>query len=305
MTEPTDRALTEPTDRAYAEQLDADDPLAPLRARFEIPDDSVVYLDGNSLGRLPAATPGRVAEVLHGQWGDRLIRSWDEGWMDLPVQIGDRPGLLEGEAVPQQLSEQRVVAEPLVGLAQRDDERIGAGELLQHPLAVRPPGQGVGQVTAEPVRNAGVEQERPVLRWQPLDHLPHQVVGDGPVVPGESGDPPVDVPGIQRHGRQPQPGRPALSSGSEDPDLFGLQMNALQVEEFGRLVLGEGQVTGPHLAQVTVHPQSVQPEYRVRPGEHDQTQLRRQVVDQLAEALVHSGTGDLVEVVQHQDDRAG
>jgi kynureninase len=84
--------MTEPIDRAYAEQLDADDPLASLRSRFEIPDQSVVYLDGNSLGRLPAATPGRVADVLHQQWGDRLIRSWDDGWMDLPVQVGDRLG---------------------------------------------------------------------------------------------------------------------------------------------------------------------------------------------------------------------
>ena len=84
--------MTEPTDRAYAEQLDADDPLAAFRSRFEIPDDAVVYLDGNSLGRLPAATPGRVADVLHEQWGARLIRSWSEGWMDLPLQVGDRLG---------------------------------------------------------------------------------------------------------------------------------------------------------------------------------------------------------------------
>ena len=84
--------MTEATDRAYAEQLDATDPLASFRGRFEIPDDSVVYLDGNSLGRLPAATPGRIARVVHEQWGDRLIRSWGEGWMDLPLEVGDRLG---------------------------------------------------------------------------------------------------------------------------------------------------------------------------------------------------------------------
>ena len=50
-----------PTDRAHAEQLDADDPLASYRSRFEIPDESVVYLDGNSLGRPPAATSRRIA----------------------------------------------------------------------------------------------------------------------------------------------------------------------------------------------------------------------------------------------------
>jgi kynureninase len=84
--------MTEPTSRAYAEQLDATDALASYRGRFEIPDDAVIYLDGNSLGRLPAATADRVARVIHEQWGDRLIRSWGEGWMDLPAQVGDRLG---------------------------------------------------------------------------------------------------------------------------------------------------------------------------------------------------------------------
>ena len=84
--------MTEPTDRWYAEQLDAADPLASFRGRFEIPDDSLVYLDDNSLGRMPANTPARVARVLHEQWGGRLIRSWGEGWMDLPVAVGDRLG---------------------------------------------------------------------------------------------------------------------------------------------------------------------------------------------------------------------
>jgi kynureninase len=84
--------MTDPTSRAYAEQLDATDALASYRGRFEIPDDAVIYLDGNSLGRLPAATADRVAQVIHEQWGERLIRSWSEGWMDLPVQVGDRLG---------------------------------------------------------------------------------------------------------------------------------------------------------------------------------------------------------------------
>ena len=79
-------------DRSYAEALDAADPLRGFRARFEIPDDGLVYLDGNSLGRLPAATPARVDQVVRTQWGERLIRSWSEGWMDAPLQVGDRLG---------------------------------------------------------------------------------------------------------------------------------------------------------------------------------------------------------------------
>ena len=52
--------MTDLTSRDYAEHLDATDPLAAYRLRFEIPDDAVIYLDGNSLGRLPAAT-GKTA----------------------------------------------------------------------------------------------------------------------------------------------------------------------------------------------------------------------------------------------------
>ena len=84
--------MTEATTRTYAEHLDATDALALFRARFEIPDESVVYLDGNSLGRPPAATAGRVDRVIREQWGERLIRSWSEGWIELPGQVGDRLG---------------------------------------------------------------------------------------------------------------------------------------------------------------------------------------------------------------------
>jgi kynureninase len=79
--------------RADAEQLDAADPLRGFRERFVIGDDQLVYLDGNSLGRLPRATVERVPELLAREWGERLIRAWTEGWMELPVAIGDRLGV--------------------------------------------------------------------------------------------------------------------------------------------------------------------------------------------------------------------
>jgi kynureninase len=88
VTTPTDEATT----RAYAEQLDRDDPLASYRDEFVIPDDAVIYLDGNSLGRLPKATQARVKEVLDEDWGAQLIRSWEDRWMHLPGQIGDLIG---------------------------------------------------------------------------------------------------------------------------------------------------------------------------------------------------------------------
>jgi kynureninase len=84
--------------RDEAVQLDRADPLGAFRERFVIPDPSLVYLDGNSLGRLPRAARERVADVVDGQWGGRLIRGWYEEWLELPVRVGDLLGSLAGAA---------------------------------------------------------------------------------------------------------------------------------------------------------------------------------------------------------------
>ena len=75
---------------------DAADALAPLRDQFMLPE-GVIYVDGNSLGALPRATPARVAAAVQQEWGDGLIRSWnDAGWITLPQRVGDRIGALVG-----------------------------------------------------------------------------------------------------------------------------------------------------------------------------------------------------------------
>ncbi|ATZ25896.1 Kynureninase [Streptomyces lavendulae subsp. lavendulae] len=81
-----------------AARLDALDGLAKLRERFTLPD-GVVYLDGNSLGALPAAVPDALTDVVRRQWGELLIRSWDEsGWWTAPERIGDLIAPLVGAA---------------------------------------------------------------------------------------------------------------------------------------------------------------------------------------------------------------
>jgi kynureninase len=76
------------TTRAHAEALDRADRLAPFRERFVIADPDLVYLDGNSLGRLPRATVERLGRLVADEWGAELIRAWDH-WLELPTRIGD------------------------------------------------------------------------------------------------------------------------------------------------------------------------------------------------------------------------
>ncbi len=79
------------SDRSRAEALDADDPLRAFRERFVIDDPDLVYLDGNSLGRLPRATAERLGRVIRDEWGGELVRAWDH-WLDDPARVGELIG---------------------------------------------------------------------------------------------------------------------------------------------------------------------------------------------------------------------
>ena len=85
-----------------ARALDAADPLAFSRDRFRIPN-GLIYLDGNSLGALPAATHGRIEELVRGQWGDDLIAGWTKhGWIDAPLRTAAKLAPILG-ARPEEL----------------------------------------------------------------------------------------------------------------------------------------------------------------------------------------------------------
>jgi kynureninase len=73
--------------REEAEALDRADPLGPFRERFVLDDGKRIYVDGNSLGRLPRETPGRLAARVE-EWGSRLVTAWPD-WIDLPLEVGD------------------------------------------------------------------------------------------------------------------------------------------------------------------------------------------------------------------------
>ena len=107
-----------------ARELDAADPLAGYRERFVLPE-GVIYLDGNSLGCLPKATPARLAEVVAQEWGQDLIRSWNSAdWITMPQRVGGKIAPLVG-------------AQPHEVIA-CDSTSVNLFKLISAALAMRP-----------------------------------------------------------------------------------------------------------------------------------------------------------------------
>jgi len=86
----------------YARRLDAADELASFREAFCFPEPDLIYLDGNSLGRLPHPTVKRVHRLVEEEWGHDLIRGWNSGWYEAPARVGEKIAQLVG-AGPGQL----------------------------------------------------------------------------------------------------------------------------------------------------------------------------------------------------------
>ena len=95
--------MTTKNHKDYAEKADKQDLLRKFRDEFFIPTDQTIYLDGNSLGRLPKTTQELVTDVTTKQWGTELIESWNRHWYNKPIEIGDKVakivGALPGEVL--------------------------------------------------------------------------------------------------------------------------------------------------------------------------------------------------------------
>jgi kynureninase len=107
-----------------ARRLDAQDALAHFRDEFLIADPHLLYMDGNSLGRLPRRTETALTDAIQRQWGERLIRSWGEGWYEAPLRIGDKIGRLVGAAAGQ--------------VVVSDSTTVNLYKLVMAALALRP-----------------------------------------------------------------------------------------------------------------------------------------------------------------------
>ncbi|MDT4820486.1 hypothetical protein FQZ97_536290 [compost metagenome] len=191
-----------------------------------------------------------------------------------------------------------VVTEPLALLVQGNDEELLALQAHQHVQAIAAAGQGVAQVGAEFVQHRGLFEELLQGRRQAVEHVLGQVVGNVALGAAQAGEEGRAV-GMPRQGQagQMQGGDPALGAGVQLPDLVARQRQLADLAEVGRgFVQGQAQVLGLEQHGLGLAEQQA----RGVAGAADQVHPRRQVLDQVARALVQGHMADAVEVVEHQ-----
>jgi kynureninase len=182
----------DPTDRRRAEALDASDPLAPFVTESIVKEPGLLYLDGNSLGRLTHRTRGRLLQVVDDEWAGGLVRSW-ESWIDLPTQVGDalarhllgaRPGeVVVGDATTVDLYKAvsaAIAARPGARVVVTDDDNFPTDRYVLEGLAERH-GLEYREVHSDPVEGPDAAAIAPALDGAAVLCLSHVAYVSGAV----------------------------------------------------------------------------------------------------------------------------
>ncbi len=168
-----------PASRAECEALDAADPLAFARERFDLPP-GVTYLDGNSLGVLPRATAARLADTAEREWGRGLIGSWNTaGWFDAPARVGARIAPLVGAdpegVIVADTTSANVFKLASAALRLRPERRVilaDAGEFPTDLYMLQGLAELVGaELRARPIAELGAELDRGEAALLVLSHV--------------------------------------------------------------------------------------------------------------------------------------
>ena len=220
------------------------------------------------------------------------------------MQLRDQLRFFVKQSSAENVGEQVVVPVPVAAVVERHQEQVGPVQLLQHRLASGTTGDGVAQRSAQSVENRRVQQEGSGRRGLPVEDLLGEVVDHEAVVAGEVGDEPGTVrPALQRQRRQLQRGNPALGTPAQRVDVTRIKLEAHRAVEIGgRFVVGETQVRGPNLRQLSAGPEPGQRQRGIGPARHDDVERRRSVLDQVGDRLVNVVRLDDVVVVQNEGD---
>jgi kynureninase len=121
----------------FARQMDAEDALAAFREAFVFPAPDLIYVDGNSLGRLTHQAAARMRRVVETEWGHDLIRGWNAGWFESPARVGDKIGKLIGAGPGQVLvtdsTSVNLFKLVMVALAMRPEHTRIVSDVLNFP----------------------------------------------------------------------------------------------------------------------------------------------------------------------------
>jgi kynureninase len=181
---------TDPTDRDRALELDAADPLAPFITESIVTEPDLLYLDGNSLGRLTHGARRRLLQVIDEEWAGGLVRSW-EAWIDLPVQVGGalarhllgaEPGeVVVGDATTVNLykaASAAIAARPGARAVVTDDDNFPTDRYVLEGLAAQH-GLEYREVRSDPVDGPDADAIRAALDGAAVLSLSHVAYGSG------------------------------------------------------------------------------------------------------------------------------
>ena len=239
---------------------------------------------------------------------DRLGRSTvcDEPRRGQSMQSRRLGGLLVGELAPQQLGEEPVVAVHRRVLGYRLDERVRPFQRREGVPCAPSPGQHLGELRREGVDDAGPQEEFADLGRLGGQHLADEVLGDVRVVPRDGGDQILGFAAtLQRHGEQPEAGRPPLGALDERSERRIGQDDTVRGKQRRRFLGGERQVVSAHLAECPGQAVAVQRQRRIPTSHQDHPEVLVGVPQQRVEVFGQLPVVQDRNAVEDEDDGLG
>ncbi len=223
-----------------------------------------------------------------------------------PVQNRDSFWLALMQMRPQDVGEEMVIAIPLPGVIEGDDEQVAALQEAQPVLCIVAAGDGIAQRSAQPVEDAGLQQKVADAVWQSSDDFVDQIVEDEAMTAGEGFDEGRGViTALHRERGELQARDPALGAGFEGRHLALGQGQAHDVaQKLGGFGRREAQVGGAQFDQLVAGAQPGQRQRRILARGDDQVQARWLMLEQKGDGAIHGSRVDPVIVVENEDERA-
>ena len=208
------------------------------------------------------------------------------------------------EAPCQELTQQPVVAEPTPLAVERDDELVAARQPVEPVCGPGPPGDRVGKRAAHRVDDGRPDEHVVGLRIHSDQHLGLEVRADDIVIACDHCRPVRLVAGLHQEAGQADPGRPTLRAGMDVPDDLIGWLQAQTLEDAGALRYVEREVCEAHLSQQSAEPPAGNRQIHRLACRQSDPPCGRYLVGEQCQDIERPRIGELVDVVDDEEDRA-